>query len=123
MIQNVETNKSKYAFMIKEIKNLLIERNSCITHIVCSKNNASNFLANFGRSRCRTVVWLGSGPEELLDIASVIVILGRLSNTSFILQKKCTHRNFRTNYEVGKNALLRCKLPSLFFLITPPPTS
>uniref|UniRef100_A0A8R7UYI7 RNase H type-1 domain-containing protein n=1 Tax=Triticum urartu TaxID=4572 RepID=A0A8R7UYI7_TRIUA len=49
MVQSAETNRSKYAFMIKEIKNLLIERNSCITHIVRSKNNASHFLANFGR--------------------------------------------------------------------------
>ena len=68
--QSGDTNRSKYAFLIKEIKDSLIERNSCITHIVRSKNNASHFLASYGRSQCRTVVWLGSGPDELLGIAS-----------------------------------------------------
>ena len=69
MILTRDMNRSKYAFLIEEIKASLIERNSCITHVVRSKNNASHFLANFGRSQCRTVVWLGSGPDELLDIA------------------------------------------------------
>ena len=39
MILTGDMNRSKYAFLIEEIKASLIERNSCITHVVRSKNN------------------------------------------------------------------------------------
>lgn len=69
MIHTGDMNRIKYAFLIEEIKASLIERNSCITRVVRNENNASHFLANFGRSQFRTVVWLGSSPHELPDIA------------------------------------------------------
>ena len=86
MIQEGDENRSKYAFLIKEIKEGLIGYNSSITHIVRSKNNASHLLSSFGWSQCRIIVWLGSDPDELLNIASGLWVL---NNTSIILQKKC----------------------------------
>jgi ribonuclease HI len=68
MVKSGERNKSKYAFMIREIKECMEERSSSITHIQHSENSASHFMANFGRSQDRTAVWPGSGPEDVLDI-------------------------------------------------------
>lgn len=68
MVKSRDGNRSKYAFLIDDIKRSLEERNSCITHIRRSQNNASHFMANFGRTQCRTVVWLGSGPVGVLHI-------------------------------------------------------
>ena len=58
MILTRDMNRSKYAFLIEEIKASLIERNSCISHVVRSKNNASHFLANFGRSHAELLCGL-----------------------------------------------------------------
>ena len=49
MVQSAVTNRSKFAFLVKEIKDNLEERGSCITHIRRSQNLASHFMANFGR--------------------------------------------------------------------------
>ena len=68
MVQSAITNGSKFAFLVKEIKDNLEERGSCITHIRRSQNLASHFMANFGRVEVRTAVWLGSGPGEVLYI-------------------------------------------------------
>uniref|UniRef100_A0A8R7VCU9 RNase H type-1 domain-containing protein n=1 Tax=Triticum urartu TaxID=4572 RepID=A0A8R7VCU9_TRIUA len=49
MIKTGNSNKSKYAFIIREIISSLGERNSYITHIRRSYNRVSHALANFGR--------------------------------------------------------------------------
>ena len=59
---------SKFSFMIREIKQSMGERDTSITHIRRNGNCASHVLANFGRTQGRTMVWLGSGPEDVLDI-------------------------------------------------------
>ncbi|KAI4973604.1 hypothetical protein ZWY2020_041385 [Hordeum vulgare] len=68
MINGGKGNKSKYDFIIRQIISSMSERDFCITHIHQNSNSASHFMANFGRSQCRTAVWLGSGPNEVLDV-------------------------------------------------------
>lgn len=68
MVQSEGSNRSRYAFLVEEIKENLKERDSCITHIRRCQNSASHVMANFGRSQAQTAVWLGSGPEEVIDI-------------------------------------------------------
>ena len=67
MVKRGDTNRSKYAFLIREIKDSMYECSSCITHIRRCCNNSSHGLANFGRTQGRIVVWLGSGPDAILD--------------------------------------------------------
>lgn len=74
MIKGGDHNKSKYAFLIKEIISIMWESDSCITHIRWRCNSASHFMTNFDRLQHSTAVWLGSGPEEVLKI------VGRDSN-------------------------------------------
>lgn len=69
MIKSSQTNRSKYAFLVAEIKESLRERNSCIFHICRSGNEASHFMADYGRLQGRTVVWIGFGLEGVMDIA------------------------------------------------------
>ena len=69
MVNNVDHNLSKYSFLIREIKHSMGERDSSITHIQCTCNGVSHAMANFGRGQGRTMVWLGSAPDEVLDIA------------------------------------------------------
>ena len=68
MVQSKESNRSKYAPIVLEIKEYMKERNSCITHIRRSQNIASHYMANFGRTSGRTTVWLGSGPEDVVNV-------------------------------------------------------
>ena len=69
MIKDTGRNFSKYAFMIGEIKQSMGERDSCITHIRRSGNSVSHAMARFGSGQGRTMVWLGSAPDEVLCIA------------------------------------------------------
>lgn len=50
--------------IIKHLKSLRMTR---ITHISRGQNAVSDFLASFARTERRTVVWLGSGPPEVID--------------------------------------------------------
>lgn len=68
MIKSGEHNKSKYAFLIREIVSSMGERDSCIIHIRRSCNSASHSMADFDRLQRRTAVWLDSGPDEVLEI-------------------------------------------------------
>ena len=68
MVKSDQSNMSKYSFFIREIEICMGERDTCITHIRRSANNASHFMANFGRLQGRTAVWLSPGPEEVLNI-------------------------------------------------------
>ncbi|KAE8774639.1 hypothetical protein D1007_52870 [Hordeum vulgare] len=70
MANDVGRNLSRYAFLIGEIKLSMGEHDSSITHIRRSGNCVSHAMASFGRSQGRTMVWLGSAPDEVLCIAS-----------------------------------------------------
>ena len=60
---------SKFSSMIAEIKQSMGERDSSITHIRRSGNCVSHAMASFGSRQGRTMVWLGSAPDEVLCIA------------------------------------------------------
>ena len=68
MIKEGVANRSKYAFIVREIILSMVERNSCIAHTRQNCDGTSHFMANFGRLQGRTAVWLCSGPEEVLKI-------------------------------------------------------
>ncbi|VAH81178.1 unnamed protein product [Triticum turgidum subsp. durum] len=68
MIKEGVGNKKKHAFIIKDIIDSMEERDSCISHTRRNCNNASHFMATFASLLCRTVVWLGFGPEEVVKI-------------------------------------------------------
>ena len=65
MVTSGERDRSKYAFLIREKKENM-SHSSCITHVRRNCNSSSHVLANFG-SKGRSVVWLGSGPDVVLD--------------------------------------------------------
>ena len=70
MVKDAGRNFSRYAFIIGEIKQNMGERESSITHIRRSGNCVSHAMASFGSGQGRTMVWLGSAPDEVLCIAS-----------------------------------------------------
>lgn len=39
-----------------------------LAHVCREQNSISHYLANFGRTECRTVAWLGSGPGAVPDL-------------------------------------------------------
>lgn len=66
------------------IKLLIDQRNSCITYHCRSQNDASHALAFFGRTTGRTMVWLGSEPEEVVKFCnSVGIIATRVYTCNF----------------------------------------
>lgn len=65
MISEVVTNRSPVAVMVGDIRQLLANREHKISLIRREQNKASHALAQMGRSRPRTAVWLGSVLEEI----------------------------------------------------------
>ena len=59
MLKSANTNRSRYIFLVREIKENMFKRSSCITHIQRSQHFASHFMTTFGRIQVRTAVWLG----------------------------------------------------------------
>ena len=55
---------------MKEIRHSRSLRETCITHIICSQNKASDSLATFVRLEERTMSWIGSGPPKVLELVS-----------------------------------------------------
>jgi hypothetical protein len=67
-------DRSVNATIVEDVKTLLKDRHTCITHVKRAQNISSHFLANFARMNGRTEVWLASGPEGLADTCKDIVI-------------------------------------------------
>jgi ribonuclease HI len=74
MLQNKNMDRSVYTTIIEDVKSLLKDRQTCITHVKRAQNISSHFLANFARINGCTAVWLSSGPEGLSDTCQNIVI-------------------------------------------------
>ena len=70
LVQSKEVDRSVYSSIVTEIRYLLSLRESCITHISRSQNRVSDSLANFARTKGRTMTWLGSGPEKTVQLAA-----------------------------------------------------
>lgn len=63
-----DTDRPVYASLVAEVKHLKSLRTTRITNINRCQNLVSDFLAKFACSESRTVVWLGSGPPEVIDL-------------------------------------------------------
>ena len=70
LVQSREVDGSVYSSIVTEIRYLLSLHESCITHISRSQNRVSDSLANFAHTKGRTKTWLGSGPEETVQLAA-----------------------------------------------------
>ena len=68
MLNDSGMNRSVYAALVQEIMHLKSLRMTCITHINRGQNCVSDFLAKFARTDSRTVVWLGSGLQEVIEL-------------------------------------------------------
>lgn len=68
MLKDKDIDRSIYASLVAEIKYLKSLRTTRIAHINRGQNLVSDFLASFARTESRTVVWLGSGPPEVIDL-------------------------------------------------------
>ena len=69
LINETGEDRSAHMMMVQEIKQLLQEnREFLVKHIKREQNIVSHYLANYGRIKKRTAVWLRSGPEEVPDL-------------------------------------------------------
>lgn len=68
IINDESTDRSVFASLVQEIKYLRSLRATCVTHVMRSQNSISDYLAKFARSNGRTIVWLNSGPLEVIDL-------------------------------------------------------
>ncbi|KAM0924261.1 hypothetical protein ACQ4PT_004995 [Festuca glaucescens] len=69
MINSLEMDRSSLAFTVQDIKDLpkLDPRFQAVA-IDRFNNQASHLLANLGRSKARTITWVGTGPNDVLSI-------------------------------------------------------
>ena len=57
-------NRSEHMMMVREITKLLQDRGEfLVKHVRREQNVVSHFLANYGRIKKHTAVWLRSGPR------------------------------------------------------------
>ena len=76
MITAVDRDRSHYSMLIDQIRRLMSEgRVVNLAHICREQNSISHYLASFGRTECRTVVWLGSGPGNVPDLCMTDMLL------------------------------------------------
>ncbi|KAI5015954.1 hypothetical protein ZWY2020_005581 [Hordeum vulgare] len=68
MIKATSGDRSQYAMVVNEVKRLMGERECRVTHIARAGNNINHVLANFGRSKDRTMVWIRSGPLNVPNL-------------------------------------------------------
>ena len=50
MVKSEKTDRSRYAFLAREIKLQLLEREACITHVRRAQNSISHFMDSYARS-------------------------------------------------------------------------
>ena len=64
-------DRSEHMMLIREITSRLREHGEFLVKLVRrEQNTVSHFLANFGRIKKRTAVWLHSGPDEVPDLCN-----------------------------------------------------
>uniref|UniRef100_A0ACD5Z5K1 Uncharacterized protein n=1 Tax=Avena sativa TaxID=4498 RepID=A0ACD5Z5K1_AVESA len=67
LLSGKEQDLSTLGHLVMEARSLISDRIAGICKIPRSQNVASHLLAQFGRLNNHTAVWLGSGPESILD--------------------------------------------------------
>ena len=66
LITSSVENRSANLMLVQEIKEILNgDREILVNHVRREQNSVSHFLANFGRIKKRTAVWLHSVPDEV----------------------------------------------------------
>ena len=71
LITGTDDDRSAHTMMVQEIRSHLHEgREFLVKHIRREQNLVSYFLANFGRIKKCTVMWLRSGPDEVRDLCN-----------------------------------------------------
>lgn len=68
LLKQGDMDRSRHTFIVREIIQLMEQRNSCITHIRRTQNYVSHAMASYGRTSGRTTVWLGSGPDKVVQL-------------------------------------------------------
>ena len=71
MVQTNDINRSIYAYLIREIKLMMSLRETSITHIRRPQNKVSDCLTIFAREEGRTMTWIGSGPSDAMELATI----------------------------------------------------
>ena len=69
-IRNEDLDRSWFGFLVREIRSLMALRNTCIAHVRRNNNIVSHTLAHYGRTSGRIVVWLGSGPDGIVELCN-----------------------------------------------------
>ena len=72
ILKDEVVDRSLLASLVAEIKYLFSLRKTCITQIKRSQNVVGDFLVNFARTENRAVVWLGSGPPDVVENAPLV---------------------------------------------------
>lgn len=68
-LMDSSVNRSSLASWVEETKRVLHGiRGHSFSHVQRSANSAAHYLAHRGRTTQRTMVWLGSGPDDLCHI-------------------------------------------------------
>lgn len=71
LITDTDDDRSVHTMMVQEIRAHLQEgREFLVKHVRREQNSVSHYLANFGRIKKRTVVWLRSGLDEVPDLCN-----------------------------------------------------
>ena len=71
MINGPDRDQSRYTMLVDQIQRILREeRMFKLSHVCREQNGASHYLASFGRTKGRTMVWLGWGPGDVPDICT-----------------------------------------------------
>ncbi|XBI34024.1 hypothetical protein VPH35_119876 [Triticum aestivum] len=71
MVKDKDTDRSIFASLVNGIKHLMSLHATSLFHINRNQNVVSDYLAKFARIEGRTVVWLGSGPSQVVDLCKV----------------------------------------------------
>ncbi|VAH97634.1 unnamed protein product [Triticum turgidum subsp. durum] len=64
-IQSQSMDRSMNAMLVNEVRKLLGERDSSISHISRNQNVVSHRLATFGLVEARMALWISSGPANV----------------------------------------------------------
>ena len=70
MVRNEDLDRSRFGFLVREIRSLMALRNTCIAHVRRNNNIVSHTLAHYGRTSGRIAVWLGSGPDGIVELCN-----------------------------------------------------
>ena len=69
-IRNEDLDRSRFGFLVREIRSLMALRNTCIAHVRRNNNIVSHTLAHYGRTSGRIAVWLGSGLDGIVELCN-----------------------------------------------------